>query len=550
VSQSLAEVLQRSRAALRVGDAAEVRRLLGDVDPAPASGEVLEALAQAAYVELDFARSAELWERAYAAHRADGDDVGAVRVARTVACVHLMILGNRAVAHGWLARARTLLSGVSDSREAGWVALNLGMFEPDRARKEDLYRRALEIARGVADRDLEFVTLAYLGSSMVHGDHVADGMAMLDEALAAVAGDEVDDFIVLEEIFCQLFAACEHACDVRRADEWIGVGEVVARRRNLPAVSAFCRTHYGGVLTAAGRWPDAEEALTAAAQLWSLGRRSSLRAGALVRLADLRVRQGRVEEAEQLLAGLDGEATAEATRPLAAVHLARGRTELAADVLERGLQPLDPDCTAAAPLWAQLAEVHLAAGDVDRARAAVDHVSRCAERHPFPYLTALAALSRGQLCLAAGQDPCGCLRQAVTGFAQAGMPIELARCRLALAQALRIQRPEVALAEARAALDEFLRLQALRDADAATSLLRLLGVRPAVARKPRGSLTARETEVLLLLGHGLSNPEIAQRLYLSRRTVEHHVANVLAKLGLRGRAEAAAYAVRELPRPE
>ena len=148
-------------------------------------------------------------------------------------------------------------------------------------------------------------------------------MVLLDEALAAVAGSEVDDFCVLEEIFCQLFSACEHAHDVARADQWIRIGEAIAERRKLPAVSAFCRTHYGGVLTAAGRWPEADAALTEAVRLWGLGQRS-LRGGALVRLADLRVRQGRFEEAEQLLDGLD--ADVDAARPLAAIHLAEGET--------------------------------------------------------------------------------------------------------------------------------------------------------------------------------------------------------------------------------
>jgi DNA-binding NarL/FixJ family response regulator len=104
---------------------------------------------------------------------------------------------------------------------------------------------------------------------------------------------------------------------------------------------------------------------------------------------------------------------------------------------------------------------------------------------------------------------------------------------------------ETAITDARAALGAFDRLGASRDADEAAALLRGLGAKVArVGPRGLGTLTRREQEVLSLLGEGLSNPAIADRLYLSRRTVEHHVANVLSKLGLTGRAEAAAYVAR------
>jgi DNA-binding NarL/FixJ family response regulator len=69
------------------------------------------------------------------------------------------------------------------------------------------------------------------------------------------------------------------------------------------------------------------------------------------------------------------------------------------------------------------------------------------------------------------------------------------------------------------------------------------GPRPSTRANPAG-LTRREVEVLRLLAAGLHNAEIAERLYLSPKTVEHHVSSLLAKLGVRSRTEAAREAER------
>jgi DNA-binding CsgD family transcriptional regulator len=533
------DALADARAALLAGDPARVRQLLADADDDP---HVQEVLGRAAYLALDFAAASEHWQRAYAGFRATDDSLGAVRVARSLAPLYGMVYGDGAVMSGWLARAQTLL-GAAESPEAGWVALNIGMFENDRERKNEHLRSALAIARRFEDTDLEVVALAYLGASLVHADHTQEGMRLLDESLAAVAGSEVESFQVLEEVFCQLFSACEYAHDVARADQWIRVGEQIAAQRQLPSVAAFCHTHYGGLLTVAGRWDEADAALTDAVRLWALGWRS-LRPGALSRLAELRVRQGRFEEAERFLADLG--VSFDTARPLAAVYLARGDLDPARDVLTRALGDVDPPSTAAVPLLAMLVDVEIAAGALDEAGATAERLASIAVEQPSGYVRAEAAFARGRVCAARRDGDVGaCLREALDGFAAAMMPMESARCRLELATALASDRPGAAVTEARAALDAFERLDAPRYADAAAALLRSLGARPAIGGRSDGVLTRREAEVLELLGHGMSNPEIADRLYISRKTVEHHVGRILAKLGLRSRAEAAAYAARE-----
>ena len=69
---------------------------------------------------------------------------------------------------------------------------------------------------------------------------------------------------------------------------------------------------------------------------------------------------------------------------------------------------------------------------------------------------------------------------------------------------------------------------------------------PAPGRKPDVDLSARELEVLTLMGEGLRNREIAERLIISEATVKTHVRHVLEKLRMRNRAEAAAFAAKYL----
>jgi ATP/maltotriose-dependent transcriptional regulator MalT len=116
----------------------------------------------------------------------------------------------------------------------------------------------------------------------------------------------------------------------------------------------------------------------------------------------------------------------------------------------------------------------------------------------------------------------------------------------------------LSLLDDRAALGEALEtarvLGARPLADRAAGRMRALGLavphgrRSSTRANPAG-LTDRQTEVLRLVADGLSNAEIAERLVLSPRTAEHHVAAVLARLGVASRREAARRAAELLPRP-
>jgi DNA-binding NarL/FixJ family response regulator len=193
-------------------------------------------------------------------------------------------------------------------------------------------------------------------------------------------------------------------------------------------------------------------------------------------------------------------------------------------------------------------EVQLAQGDHAGAQATAEALAEIAQRSGRERVEAEAELARGSVAGATGDTPQADLRlgRAIEMFTRHHMPHRAARAHLALARGMAAVQPERAVQEGRQALEAFERLGAIRDADLAARFLRDLGVGGRTGPKLLGELSKREVEVLRLLGYGLTNAEIAARLYISTKTVATHVGNIFGKLHVRNRAEAATFAQRHL----
>ncbi|MFD5515979.1 ATP-binding protein [Streptomyces sp. NPDC127066] len=136
--------------------------------------------------------------------------------------------------------------------------------------------------------------------------------------------------------------------------------------------------------------------------------------------------------------------------------------------------------------------------------------------------------------------------RAVAAFGY-GDPYELARSRRRLAEALLAAgRREEAGEQARAAHDTAVRLGAVPLREALDALVRRGRLAESPAAGDRiAALTARESDVLRLLGRGRTNRQIGEELFISGKTASVHVSNILAKLGAASRTEAVAIAYRE-----
>jgi ATP/maltotriose-dependent transcriptional regulator MalT len=258
----------------------------------------------------------------------------------------------------------------------------------------------------------------------------------------------------------------------------------------------------------------------------------------LARLGELRARQGRTEEARALFE------RALPHRPalvgLGALTLEEGDALGAADIAERILRRIGEAAPIErVPALELLARARAELGELDAARDALGELADIAERLGTPYLRGHAHLVMGEVGERSGnhEEARRSLEDALDLFTECAAPYDAALARLALSRTLTsLGRPEAAGAEAERARAVFARLGATRDVSRAGG---------AAGRADRlGELTPREHEVLTLVAQGLSDAEIAERLFVSPHTVHRHVANVRTKLRLPSRAAAVAYAAR------
>ena len=382
-----------------------------------------------------------------------------------------------------------------------------------------------------------------------------DALDIADELVMRARGQE--SALIAEALLRPLSAI--HLCwgDLARARAANEEGLLLARQTGVPTLEIFHRSRLAMVDMLAGDWQAALKSTfddLALAQrvgskrevIFALGTAATV----LVRFGRLHEAADRVDEARRLFGGW----SAADRHVFFLVDLAAGMLALARQELGDALQIAADTASHYQPILplalALLGEAQAAVGD---ATGAHDTASRLASLGPgAPYPAALAAWVSG-LAAGARRDPLGAvsalddLGRAIAGFAELGMPYEEAVARLdrAPVRSAAGHSADAVAADMTATLQVLDRLQAKPQADRARAMLRRLGRRPVTMSSDHEQrrLSPREEEVAQLVAQGLSNAEVAERLFISSRTVGTHLEHIYRRLGLRSRSELRRYVV-------
>lgn len=507
--------LVAARRLVRAGRWTEARALLAD-DRAP-SAEALELRGNLAYLLGD---SRGCFEDLTASYRSHEQPDLAARCAAWLGVLHL-IRGEGGHSRGWFAAAKRLVDEHGECAASAYLRV-LPILGDQTSGREQAIRTAREvhaIARRYDDVDAVALTGQALGHLLIRTGEADEGRDLMDEAMVVAVSGQLSSPLVEVLVLLAVMQSCQLIADIDRSREWAATVERL--RAGYPELATFI-----GILALdraelawlAGDWDRALVALDEVD--------APLQPEAWRIRGDIHRSRGQYDDART---AYERASWADSGRALL-LH-ATGATDLAVAGIRAALATSVDPCDRALLLPAAV-QVMAATDPMEAATLAAELVG-IGEIFTSSLLQARGLVALAEVALARGDaaEATDTARRAVAAYEGLGIPAELSRAHELAAAAHRARGDEAAASLEQASVHRI------------TAQLGLTAPSPATPRAREAPVSSRELDVLRLLAGGATNREIATALTLSPRTIDRHVSNIFAKIGVTTRAAAAALAV-------
>jgi DNA-binding CsgD family transcriptional regulator len=514
--------------------------------------EALERYAGCAELAGELAEATKAWRELAAIRSGEGDGLGFGRAQRQLASIWAL-KGERDTA--FAARRLAAEAFEAAGRPADASLERLAMADHDR--KSARYHEAAELARSAlasaeaAKRvDLQVRAAGLLGVVEAKGGQFEEGLEAVRASLALAL--EHDLTAVAAELYQRLSMVLYDAADYRRAEEALDTALQLCETDGGTGTETACVTCLAYVLRERGEW---SRSATVSRELIEEGTAVWVAEGMI---GAIHAFQGKLASARKLLSASRAVATSvghynmtmDTTTSLAYVAAGEGLPDEAAEhcraLLARWEESEDHHYAVWGIRWA--AAFFARQGDRAGLHACTEALGRMAADAGHGYALAALAQAIGELALLDGDEVAAAenLSRAVELHRNLSVPFERAQIELRAGVAL------AAAGEREGALEHLsdsyraatrlgarpLATEAAKEVAAlGESVAQRLGGR-AASQADGVQLTRRELEVLRHVSIGRTNREIAQELFISQRTVDMHVRNLLGKLDARSRVEA------------